>query len=150
MSNYWRISFSWTVIVLSSCATQPSGRGPALPAQSSVKDTVPATAHTAERGIIADTEEMLIPNPIERTENRLYIVRTYLIRCFRRTNRLPEHFTECLPPRQSISHPLDKDSWGKGIVYSRTGDRFELRSAGPDGRLRTSDDLVISEVASSP
>lgn len=36
------------------------------------------------------------------------------------------------------------DAWGRLIVYSRTDGEYELRSAGPDGRLSTMDDVVLS------
>jgi hypothetical protein len=35
------------------------------------------------------------------------------------------------------------DEWGEPVVYSVRGDEFEVRSAGPDRRLNTHDDMVV-------
>ena len=38
---------------------------------------------------------------------------------------------------------LREDHWGNALFYEETGQQqYELRSAGPDGQLRTPDDLV--------
>lgn len=37
------------------------------------------------------------------------------------------------------------DEWGNPIQYVRRGNRFELRSAGPDGTMGTNDDVVVND-----
>ncbi|HEU0014571.1 MAG TPA: hypothetical protein VFQ45_12850 [Longimicrobium sp.] len=36
------------------------------------------------------------------------------------------------------------DAWATAVAYARQGSAYELRSAGPDRRMRTADDLVIA------
>ena len=38
-----------------------------------------------------------------------------------------------------------RDGWGHEIRYNATRDGFEIRSAGPDGRFATGDDLLVRE-----
>ena len=36
------------------------------------------------------------------------------------------------------------DAWGRSVAYTHDGQRFELRSAGPDARFRSADDVVVA------
>ena len=45
-------------------------------------------------------------------------------------------------PRDSLVDP-----WGKPYCYSVYSNRYDLRSAGPDGRLQTRDDVIFREGA---
>jgi hypothetical protein len=41
------------------------------------------------------------------------------------------------------------DAWDRPFAFTRSGERYELRSAGPDGSIGTSDDLTLQGKARS-
>lgn len=43
-----------------------------------------------------------------------------------------------------LAQVIRVDPWQNGYQYEGTRDRFTLRSAGPDGKLNTADDIVLS------
>lgn len=49
--------------------------------------------------------------------------------------------------RRSAARPYlgTADEWVNPIQYVRRGNGFELRSAGPDGTMGTSDDVVVND-----
>ena len=139
--------FILMVVCLASCSPVPPAEDVSIKVHPPVTDTVVPKQNPAvsgsRRAVIADTEETLLPNPIDRTVNRLYIARTYVQDYVRKRGRLPERLADCLPPRNQIPHPLDVDAWGNAILYTRAEGRFELTSSGPDRRFQTQDDLSI-------
>lgn len=38
-----------------------------------------------------------------------------------------------------------KDAWGESLRYDRTGDKFKIRSSGPDKKMDTPDDIVSKD-----
>jgi hypothetical protein len=55
----------------------------------------------------------------------------------REAGTLPEHLAE-------LSEAGTEDAWGRKLHYAESGLRFEVRSAGPDGRFGTDDDIVAT------
>lgn len=68
--------------------------------------------------------------------------RTYEVR----TGKYPDSIDDMLQAVGNAEAPLDKksknDSWGNAINFRRTGNTFEIRSAGPDGNMNTEDDIT--------
>ncbi len=71
--------------------------------------------------------------------------RTYEIR----TGRFPDSLAQLLQPMGDRPPLLDRkastDAWGVPFTYRRTSSFIEIRSAGPDGAMNTSDDLVNTD-----
>jgi len=38
---------------------------------------------------------------------------------------------------------IPNDAWGNAFVYKKTGNNYEIRSAGVDGQFSTEDDIVV-------
>jgi hypothetical protein len=91
--------------------------------------------------IIVDTEEDLIPDPVERTKNRLYVLRTAALRTMRRTGSLPRTLDELV---EESGMQIRNDSWGIPFRYTPGTTDFELRSAGPDRVFGSRDDLLAT------
>lgn len=115
---------------------QPSGHPvTALPG---APDTLPIRS----RGV-ADTDRELWPDPRDRTEVRLEVLRGFLRDYLSRTGRLPERLQDAVPadPRPFTVHA---DAWENPFRYVRSDASYELGSAGPDGRWGTADDIVVT------
>lgn len=58
--------------------------------------------------------------------------------------QLPDTLQELVP---NEIRELRKDPWGRDYVYLRSGTDYEIKSAGADGQLGTSDDYSSKEPA---
>jgi hypothetical protein len=85
---------------------------------------------------IVDTEEMLLPDPRGREVVHLRALSGQLQAYARDHGVLPERLSIL---GAEISRP---DEWGTAIRYEHTGAVLDLRSAGPDRRFGTTDDIV--------
>lgn len=103
--------------------------------------------------VIADRDENIWPDPVERTYVRLSTLRN-IIETFERTHgRLPETLAELSVP-DPVPAWMRHDAWNNALLLSRgAGADFELRAPGPDGVPNTADDHVLrrgQEVPRSP
>ncbi|NLB69020.1 MAG: prepilin-type N-terminal cleavage/methylation domain-containing protein [Lentisphaerae bacterium] len=66
-----------------------------------------------------------------------------------RTGKFPdslEVLTQSMGERPALLDKKDlNDAWGTAFAYKKTGSFIEIRSAGSDGQMNTSDDLVNTE-----
>ena len=60
-----------------------------------------------------------------------------------RNGKLPGQLSDLCSAGGRCVVPRD-DGWGRGFEFEVMDSDYELRSAGPDGRLRTDDDMVYS------
>lgn len=89
--------------------------------------------------VIVDTEETLWPNPRDREGVHLRTLSAQLQAYARDHGTLPENLSVL---STAISRP---DEWGTAIRYEHTGEILDVRSAGPDRRFGTSDDIVVRD-----
>ena len=128
---------SLLMLVLLGCAPPPAAPAPKPNSPPSVvsTDTVPA-------GVMIDREAELIPDPWDRSWNRVYMLRNVALSSLRRTGELPADLPE-LVARSGFD--FQEDAWGTPLQYSVAGKNFELRSAGPDRQFGTGDDIVADQ-----
>ena len=100
--------------------------------------------------VISDTTEDLWPDPVDRTRVHLNYLVGQVRQQFERTGRLPTSLPELFPGDPGADPGRTRlDAWKHEVGYTvLTEDRFELRSAGVDGTMRTSDDIVVTGSAS--
>ena len=84
------------------------------------------------------------PEPERTTRARLGILQTLVTGYERREGSLPERL-EDTPAAGVLPDAWRVDGWDRPVEYARRDDTFEVRSAGPDGRFRTGDDLVVQD-----
>lgn len=99
------------------------------------------TSITSQSGAIVDTEETFYPDSVRRTEARIGVLRVLIYRHVRTHDVLPERLESLAETNQREGVTL-RDAWGRPMVYSRTGEWYEIRSAGKDGVMQTGDDIV--------
>lgn len=91
------------------------------------------------QGLSDETRKTATRASISAIENA---ARTYEIR----TGRFPESLDQLLQPMGDRPALLDKkaetDAWGMPFAYKKTSSFIEVRSAGPDAAINTSDDLL--------
>lgn len=86
-----------------------------------------------------DTEETLWPDPRDRQMVHLGALSRRLQGWARDHDSLPES-------PSTLGYPLNRaDEWGTAILYQRSGPVLLLRSAGPDRRFGTSDDITLRD-----
>ena len=90
------------------------------------------------------------------TEERLALLQEW-IGVQVRTGRVPSSIDDIRPPTADAPRyvPLERyrrDGWGRRIHYEYRSEHraYELRSAGEDGRIGTSDDVTASSVVPQP
>jgi general secretion pathway protein G len=44
-----------------------------------------------------------------------------------------------------IMKEIPTDAWGNALVYTANGNKWEIRSAGPDGQMNTDDDITLED-----
>lgn len=92
------------------------------------------------------------PSETKVTQRRIGILREEVRRFRDSRGQLPLHLFEilALPESDPTLKPQErwlKDGWGRAFQYTvaKGGVTYELRSAGPDGRVGTGDDLVAGD-----
>lgn len=58
--------------------------------------------------------------------------------------RYPDKLEE-LTKLDSNIHSFTVDEWGTPVRYTVSGDSFTVRSAGPDSKFGTTDDIIVSK-----
>ena len=96
-------------------------------------------AGLARGATVVDTEEMLWPDPRDRTAVHLGALSHALQAYAQEHGELPATLAAVPPPLNRA------DEWGGEIRYHRDGPVFSLRSAGPDRQFGTPDDIVIED-----
>jgi hypothetical protein len=119
-------------LLLSACGA-PNARSVPVPAAE------PARTDTPFVGVV-DTESTIWPDPTERTWARLGTLQHLIGRFEQSIGRLPERLEEVVPP-DAAPASMRLDAWGNPVRYCLVGTDYELRAAGPDGALGTTDDL---------
>jgi hypothetical protein len=90
---------------------------------------------------------VLDPTPAQETEAKFRIVDSMILTYCKERNTLPRRLVSVLSV--GAADPLLKpepeyllDGWGHQFRYRLMGPSYEIRSAGPDGKFRTGDDIV--------
>lgn len=101
-------------------------------------------AGSADDLIATSTSEMPVFQrvPGERTRTVLTSLQMLVTLYESRTGALPQRL-EDLSAAGLRPYLGTDDEWGRPIEFSRSGNDFELRSVGPDGRFGTDDDLRV-------
>lgn len=81
--------------------------------------------------------------PGQRTYTILQSLQMFAAVFHKRTGRLPDR-PEDLSAAGFSLYLGTLDEWQRPVVFTRDGSEFVLRSAGPDGTLNTTDDVVLS------
>lgn len=89
--------------------------------------------------VIVDTEETLWPDPRDREGLHLRTLSRQLQAYARDHGALPDSLSVL---GAEISRP---DEWGTAIRYEHTTAVLDLRSAGPDRRFGTTDDITVRD-----
>lgn len=99
---------------------------------------------------IKDTEATLYPNLSDRSAFRLRKLAVLVSRYREEHNQLPPKldaiFSRTSATQDSLS--LRYDAWMHLVQYTLDSAGYELRSAGPDGKSGTSDDIIVRDSAS--
>jgi hypothetical protein len=95
--------------------------------------------------VISDTDRDIWPDPEERTGVRIEILRKFLAERFASERVFPATLAEVLPtgPNDPFAG-FGVDAWDRPFRYVPAADDYELRSAGPDGRFETPDDIATT------
>ena len=111
----------------------------------------PPAPPPAAATVIADSDEMLYPDPVERTTFRIDVVRRMLSNLGEAEGALPPSLDALLPEDRAAGWELrlKQDAWSRPLRYRPAGRAFELRSAGPDGTFGTRDDIVATREAAA-
>jgi hypothetical protein len=105
------------------------------------RDGVPETADD----IVATKDTVLPrprPDPLSISRTTMQSLQRLITIFERRTGSLPRDLNQ-LASAGLRPYLGTEDYWGRPIRYSSGGNGLELRSAGPDGQLATSDDIVV-------
>lgn len=97
----------------------------------------------SEVSVIADTDETIWPNPVERTYVRMSTLRNLINGFEARNGSLPQDLEALSTPDHVLPHRMTHDAWNTRISLLRRGSDYELRAAGPDRVTDTDDDLVL-------
>ena len=90
----------------------------------------------ATSGPFADLRTQMMPNLLNTDAGQITLYK-------QKNGKLPEKLSDIPSGQNNFFVPIDV--WGTGIFYKPNKDgSFELRSAGPDKILNTSDDIVVS------
>lgn len=113
------------------------------------RDSVEACSDTAITGNTGMSRETMLaaerqtsPDPVAREDYRLQMLSERAGAWERESGRAPERLYDFAAPVAEVPWLGTCDPWGHRVVFTRSGDLFHLRSAGPDGRFGTADDLV--------
>jgi len=95
---------------------------------------------------------MVFTDPVDLTRVRLVRLRGWIQDHARHTGEPPAALREVIPERIAprTRRDMARDGWGRKVRYSRSQDDFEVRSAGPDGRFGTTDDLIATRSTFPP
>jgi len=85
----------------------------------------------------------LLPLVTRQDSVRVTIARVHgLVRTMDRVGREAGVLPQTLTAPSAEPGSSGRDSWGRELQYSATGRAFEIRSAGSDGTMGTSDDII--------
>lgn len=139
-----QVALATAVIGLSGCARHlvprpagPCDKGPSAAKKQDIRFPLAGT------GKVVDTEDAVFPDPRERTWIHVDALRTLVRRYVRDHGALTLKLEEVSSLRRDL--PLLWDGWGYAIFFTRSGNEYEIRAAGADGRYCTRDDLVATE-----
>jgi hypothetical protein len=132
---------------LASCATTPPPVHPANPGVRTLPE--PSRYSASHVNVIADTDEMVFTDPVDLTHVRLVRLHWFIRDGESRGGELPPSLDHVLPQAMDAQTRMRmlRDGWGRPFRYRRSGDDFEIRSAGPDGRFGSADDVVATRSA---
>lgn len=92
-----------------------------------------------------ETDEVLFPDPASRTEYRMDQLRLVLETFREKQSQYPSSLRDLASDTREYNKENHRfDGWGRPIAYTLTRQGYELRSAGPDGTLHTTDDVVLT------
>ena len=100
---------------------------------------------------IMNTQGMTTEARIRTTQSSIKAIETAISTYEIRNGKYPDSLDQLTVVEQGsvVAAPLKKahlvDSFGNPFGYKRTGNSFEIRSAGPDGQMNTADDITNGE-----
>ena len=110
--------------------------------------TLPAPGRdsASHETVIGDTDAMVFTDPVDLTRVRLVRLHWFIRDGASRTGELPPSLDHVLPQAIDARSRMEmlRDGWGRPFRYSRSDNDFEIRSAGPDGRFGSADDIVAT------
>jgi hypothetical protein len=138
------LEFVCAVCWLASCATAPPFVHPTSPGGRTLP--APGRDSASHEGVIADTDEMVFTDPLVLTRVRLVWLRESIRDGASGTDELPPSLDHVLPQAMDAQSKVRmlRDGWRRPFRYRRFGDDFEIRSAGPDGRFGSADDILVT------
>lgn len=90
-----------------------------------------------------DTEDVVFRDPRDRTNLRMHLLQTY-IDSLGSLGQLPSTVQELTSDLvRDHRANLRVDAWDRPFTFTRSGEGYEVRSAGPDGNVGTADDLTL-------
>lgn len=104
------------------------------------RDTVTGNAVMTPAQLFAD-ELRHWPDAGDRAEYRLSMLQERLDARVRNGSAPPQRLSDFADPVAEVPWLSTCDPWGHRVEFVREGDGYELRSAGPDGRMFTPDDV---------
>ena len=133
-------TYLFVPLALAACALPAAAPQPRPRAEACV-DTLPGKeGMTREQLRAAELERS--PEPTPRAAYRLTMLQERLLGFVRQNQKRPERLFEFADSVAEVPWLSTCDPWRHRVVYTPREDEYELRSAGPDGILKTDDDIV--------
>lgn len=123
-------AIGWVVTSAASAHAQAGGGGSTAPTSS---------------GTIYDTDREFFPDPADRTHIRMEVAQ-HLISAYQAEHgAFPPSLDAAIfaDPRGRLPISIERDGWSNPFAYRLVGASYELRSAGPDGVIGSTDDVVV-------
>lgn len=114
------------------------------PAPNRPAPTPPEPGGADQEVVVADSDREIWPDAAPRTVARLGVLHTLLARYFAQERTMPASLEIVIGPDGVPGMDVSRDGWGRAWRYMPARDDYSLRSAGPDGRMDTQDDIAIS------
>jgi hypothetical protein len=105
---------------------------------------IAALIYLSSRVVVVDTEEDLWPDPRARQMVHMGVLSRRLQAAARYDGRLPDSLAEFWPSDTTITS-FAVDLWSTQLLYQHRETVFVLRSAGPDRRFDTMDDILLCD-----
>lgn len=106
--------------------------------------SAPVGSGSVTQETIGDTDEMIWPDPAERTRVRMGALQNLLARYVSEHGDLPSTLDAVAPVGTPEAARVRVDGWGRPLRYFLLGSRYRLQSLGPDDVSGTADDISVN------